>query len=302
MDRTRPNYVALRAGMYTSVQQAFAEARIPWADCFQQDIGDSILVLAPPTVPKGAFAGPLPRALVAALEAHNAEHPPEERIMLRLALHAGEVTFDEFGGVAAPAVIHACRLLNAQQLKDALASSPCALAMIVSDWFYTDVIRHRADYAPEEYRRFGVDVKETSGVGWIRLPGHEWPPELPAPEPRAAEPPVVERAAQSWHATTVLTMPVLRPASPEFYEFVDALEEIPCMQGEHTRSLVVEQLRFAGTVRYFASRRQHITSILRTAIDFDDGVMELVAVISSQETSGSRPLERLLSLLPGGAR
>jgi hypothetical protein len=286
MDRTRPNYVALRAGMYTSVQQAFAEAEIPWAECFQQDVGDSILVLAPSTVPKGAFAGALPRALVAALDAHNAAHPPEERIMLRLALHAGEVTFDEYGGVAAPAVIHACRLLNAQQLKDALAGSPGALAMIVSDWFYTDVIRHRSDYAPEEYRRFEVDVKETSGVGWIRVPGHEWPP-VEGPVVVTTEQPISDRA-----------MP--KPASPEFYDVVAALEDIPCMQNEHTRSLVVDQLWFSGTIRYFPARRAHITSILRTALDFHGGVLELVQVISNMESSDSIPLKRLLSLLTGG--
>src|SRR5262245_62970847 len=118
--------------MYASVERAFAESEIPWEPCFRQDVGDSILVLVPGSVPKGSFAGPLPVALVAALEAHNATHPAEERIQLRLALHAGEVTFDA-NGVAAKAVIEACRLLNAQPLKDALASSGGNLAMICSD-------------------------------------------------------------------------------------------------------------------------------------------------------------------------
>lgn len=294
MDRTRPNYVALRAGMYRSVQQAFAEAGIPWAECFQQDIGDSILALAPSTVPKGAFAGPLPRALVAALDTHNATHPPEERIRLRLALHAGEVTYDDYG-VAAPAIIHACRLLNAQPLKDALARSPGTLAMIVSDWFYTDVIRHRDEYAPWEYRKISVAVKETNGVGWIRLPDHQLPDE-PATELARAE----HRAGTVRTESPVLTVPVLRPASPRFYDAVDALEDIPCMQGEHTRALVVDQLRFAGTIRYMSSRRAHITSILRTALNFEDGLTELVAAIRSLESSGSIPLRRLLSVLTGG--
>src|SRR3954447_20368535 len=62
-DRTRPTYVALRAGMYQSLQQAFAKAGIAWDECFLQDVGDSILALAPSTVPKGAFAGVLPGAL-----------------------------------------------------------------------------------------------------------------------------------------------------------------------------------------------------------------------------------------------
>jgi hypothetical protein len=251
-----------------------------------------VLVLAPGGIPKGAFAGRLPAALAEALHVHNEAHSPAEQIKLRLALHAGEVTFDDYDGVAAPAVIQACRLLNAQQLKDALESSPGALAMIVSDWFYTDVIRHRPEYAPDTYRSVTVVVKEFTDVGWIRLPDHE----LPARPPELVEPPVVVTTESPVFS---VTMP--RPSSPQFFEMVDALEDIPCMQGEHSRTLVIDQLRFAGTVRYFPARRAHIISILRTSCDFPDGVLELVAAISNMESSDSVPLKRLLSLLTGGA-
>jgi hypothetical protein len=290
MDRTRPNYVALRAGMYKSVEQAFAEAGIPWEECYQQDVGDSILALAPPTVPKGAFAGTLPRALVAALNAHNEAHPPEERIKLRLALHAGEVTYDEWGGVAAQAIIHASRLLDAKPLKDALAGSPGTLAMIVSEWFYGEVIRHHVDHEPDAYRKVAVVVKETTTTGWIRLPDHVLPPEPPAPAPA-----VVANGAP------VLAPVLLRPATPEFFQVIEALEEIPCMRDERERSFVVDQLHFSGTVRYFPSRRAHLTSILRTCLDFENGVVELVTAISDQESNGSLPMRRLLALLFGGA-
>jgi hypothetical protein len=289
MDRTRPNYVALRTGMYKSVQQAFAEAGIPWAECYQQDVGDSILALAPATVPKSAFAGVLPRALALALRAHNEAHPPEERIKLRLALHAGEVTYDEYGGVASQAIIHASRLLDAKPLKEALAGSPGTLAMIVSEWFYGEVIRHHVDHEPDAYRKVTVVVKDTTTTGWIRLPDHVLPAEPSAPAP-----------ALVTNGAPVLAPVLLRPASPEFYQVVDALEEIPCMQGEHARNLVVDQLRFAGTVRYFPSRRAHLTSILRTCLDFENGVVELVAAISGQESNGSLPVRRLLALLFGG--
>jgi hypothetical protein len=287
VDRTRPAYVAMRRGMYDSVRRAFAESGIPWEDCFVQDVGDSILVLVSATVPKGAFAGPLPVALVAALSAHNAGHPPDERIKLRLALHAGEVTFDEHG-VASAAVIEACRLLDAQQLRDVLADSPGDLAMICSNWFYTEVIKHRPEYAPETYRQVTVDVKTFTAVGWIRTPGHE----PPAPRESSAVVPAVQHTEAA---------PALRPASPEFFEVVDALEDIPCMQGEHTRGLVLEQLRFSGTIRYLPTRRAHITSILRTCCDFETGVWELVQVISNMEPRDSIPLKRLLSLLFGGS-
>lgn len=294
MDRTRPNYVALRAGMYRAVQQAFDKAGIPWSECFQQDGGDGILALAPATIPKEAFAGILPNALVAALRDHNETHPAEERIKLRLALEAGEVTFDALGGVAAPAIIRASRLLDAPRLKQFLADSPGVLAMIVSDWFYTEVIRHHADHEPDTYRKVTVNVKETATVGWIRLPDHVLPPELPAEVPAAAP----ERVT---NGVPVLKPVLLRSATPEFYQVVDALEELSCMRDERERAQVIDQLEFSGTIRYFPSRRAHLTSILRTCLNFENGVVELATVISSQETRGSQPLERFLRLLFGGS-
>lgn len=295
MSRTRANYVALREGMYSSVEQAFVQSGIPWADCYQEGAGDSILALAPASVGKSAFAEKLPVALVSALQAHNAGHPAEERIRLRLVLHAGEITRDG-RGVTGPAIIHAFRLLESPPLKEALRDSTGVLAIVASAWFYDEVIRHHPEYAPEEYEQVTVDVKETNGFGWIRLPDGER--RTPARSREVERRPVVPAAVRD---EPVILTPVVRPASPEFYQVVDAIEAVPCMQGEHTRNLVVEQLRFAGSVRYFANRRAHVTSILRTCLDFEDGVVQLVTAISGQEPSGSVPLSRLVALLTGAA-
>lgn len=274
----RTDYVAVRAGMYEALERAFADSGIAWDECFRQDVGGSVLVLVPMTVPKGAFAGPLPNALAEALAAHNETHPPEERIELRLALHAGEITFDAYG-VAAPSVVHAARLLKVRLLKDVLAASPGPLALIASDWFYEDVISHHPEYAPETYRR----VKESDDVGWIRVPGHELPPD-PGARPAAG----------------VVTESVLTPASPVFYEVVDALEGIPCLQDDVTRAQVIDELAFGTMVRYFAGRRAHITSILRTSLDFEDGVRALVTAIANHEPGDSVEMKRLLALLTAG--
>jgi hypothetical protein len=294
MSRTRANYVALREGMYSSVEQAFLQSGIPWADCYHESAGDSVLALAPGNVGKAAFAEKLPLALVSALQAHNETHPPEERIRMRLVLHAGEITRHE-RGVTGPAIIHAFRLLDAQPLKDALRESGGVLAIVVSEWFFDEVIRHRPEYAPEEYEQIVVDVKETNAFGYLRLPDGRRPVRLEAREVVTRP---LRRAAR--REEPVLLPSVVRPASPEFYQVVDAIEAIPCMQSEHTRSLVVEQLRFAGSVRYFPNRRAHVTSILRTCLDFEDGVLQLVTAISGQEPSGSIPLDRLVALLTGG--
>ena len=298
VERTRTNHVALREGMYLAVEKAFGESDIPWADCYEEGSGDGILTLAPATVGKSTFAANLPAALVAALGAHNAAHPPEERLRMRMALHAGEVARDG-RGVTGPAVIHTFRLLDSDPIKEALRESTGVLAIIASNWFYEDVISQRPEYAPTEYVRTGVLVKETNGIGWIRLPDGV----RHAPEPVAGPHEVTKvrsTVALPDESPVVVMAPVMLPATPKFYQVVEAIEAIPCMQGEYTRSMVIDHLVFAGAVRYFPNRRAHVTSILRTCLDFEDGVVQLVTAISGQEPSGSLPVKRLVALLTDG--
>ncbi len=168
--RTNPHQVAVRGGLYRAMRDAFGRAGIPWDDCGHEDRGDGVFVLVPAEVPKGLLVESLPSALVTALRAHNGAHPGAERIRLRMALHAGEVRYDEHG-VTAAAVNLAFRLLDARALKAALASSPGVLAVIASSWFFEEVVRHStadaAGYHPVE-----VAVKETMTTGWICLPDH----------------------------------------------------------------------------------------------------------------------------------
>lgn len=177
--RTWSDYAALREGMYTCVGRAFALAGIPVDDCYWESTGDGLLVLAPTTIPRGVFASTLLSALTTALHEHNESRRETERVRLRLVLHAGEITRDVHGPIGR-AIIHARRLLDAEPLREVLANSPGHLAVIVSDWFYTEVVWQRPEYAPRAYRRVGVNVKETSSVGWLRLPERDLPAETAA--------------------------------------------------------------------------------------------------------------------------
>jgi hypothetical protein len=263
--------------MYHCVREAFERPGISWDRCYDEIKGDGMLVLVPPTVSKRIVAGSVLNAFTEAVEAHNQTHEEKEQLAFRVALHAGEVTFDS-RGVTGPAIIHVHRLLDATPLKDAHANSSSTLAVITSDWFYHDVVYHYADCVPEAYRKIDVNVKETSGTGWIRLPGDD----LPAPPPATVDPEPVT---------------VMPRTAPPFFEVVDALEQIPCMRDEHTRTLVVEQLSFAGAVRYAPTRRAHLTSILRTCAGVENGVVELISAISNLEPPDSIPLRRLARLL-----
>lgn len=173
--RTNPHKVSVRAGLYATLRKAFDQAQVSWSvfDC--QDTGDGVFILAPAHVPKALFVDVVPHAVAIALREHNATHPAEEQIRLRMALHAGEVTYDEHG-VTATAVISAFRLLDAPQVKATLAASPGVLALITSGWFFDEVVRHSQDVDPATFRPVWVAVKETSMVGWISRPDHPYPP------------------------------------------------------------------------------------------------------------------------------
>ncbi|MET8847498.1 tetratricopeptide repeat protein [Amycolatopsis sp. NPDC004625] len=61
-------------------------------------------------------------------------------------------------------------------MKTALAESPGTLALIVSTWFFDEVVRSSTVVDPSTFRPVHVAVKETATVGWISLPDHPYPP------------------------------------------------------------------------------------------------------------------------------
>ncbi|MFI5589231.1 hypothetical protein ACIA5G_29540 [Amycolatopsis sp. NPDC051758] len=172
--RTTPHRLALREGLYRALLRAFEDAGVPWRHCRREDCGDGVFVLAPAEIPKGPFVEFLPNALAVALHRHNLTHHPGARIRLRMALHAGEVAYDEHG-VTAPAINQTFRLLDAAPLKDALKSSRGVLALITSAWFFDEVVRHSEGLDPRTFRPVPVAVKETRTTGWISLPDRPYP-------------------------------------------------------------------------------------------------------------------------------
>ncbi|MGK3205817.1 hypothetical protein [Amycolatopsis sp. MEPSY49] len=163
--RTNPNKVRVRRGMYRALERAFVAAAIPWAACRHADLGDGVLVLAPARISKALFADLLLGPLADELAAHNGAHPSPERIRLRLALHAGEVSYDDHG-VTGSSILHAQKLLDAPELKRALGGTTAPLAVIASDWLFDEVIRHSERSCADAYQPVGI---ARCGVAWIRL-------------------------------------------------------------------------------------------------------------------------------------
>jgi hypothetical protein len=171
--RTNDDRLVIRDAMYDALATAFG--RHDWQRCRWEDRGDGVLILVPPEIPKARLVTGLPDRLEAALARHNSamedrggERAAATQIGLRVAVHAGEVTFDRHGVVGA-AIDHTFRLVDAPPLKMALASSLDACALVVSDWFYSDVVYHHQDARPDRYRHVGCEVKDTELSAWVRI-------------------------------------------------------------------------------------------------------------------------------------
>ncbi|GAA4533437.1 hypothetical protein [Amycolatopsis samaneae] len=166
--RNNTNMVRVRHGLYLAMRHAFDTAGIVWESCRREDRGDGILVLAPADIPKTLFADHLPDTLLDALAGHNRIHPGEEQIRLRLAIHAGEINYDEHG-VTGASIVHAFRILDSAELKQALEETAAVLAFAGSGWFFDEVIRHSERSRAQDYRATDITNKETTTRAWIRL-------------------------------------------------------------------------------------------------------------------------------------
>ncbi len=164
----------VRRGLYDALQHSFDTAGIPWHRCRREDRGDGVLILVPADVPKALFVERLPATLANALTMHNQRHPAVEQILLRLALHAGEIVEDEHG-VTSSSLNHTFRILDAETVKTAFAGSAGVLAIIGSLWFFDEVIRQSDWSEAGSYVSLDVRHKETETRAWIRVVGRPRP-------------------------------------------------------------------------------------------------------------------------------
>jgi hypothetical protein len=172
--RRNSDRVLIRRAMYQSLAGAFRWR--DWVKCYYEDRGDGVLLLVHPRVPKGWLVTMLPEKLEEALVHHNvtmAQQNPARtaatEVRLRVAVNAGEVTFDRHGVVGA-AIDDTFRLADAEPLKKAFAKSDDVCGLIVSDWFYRDVVYHHADARPDSYQHIDCRVKQTPISAWMRVP------------------------------------------------------------------------------------------------------------------------------------
>jgi hypothetical protein len=175
--------LAIRDALYGVLIGSFNDAHLPWEECLHEDRGDGILVIIPAKMPSATVVDPLLDHIKAGLRHHNRLASDAASIQLRVAVHIGEVHSDAYG-LAGGAVNHLFRLLDAPIFKRALADSGVDVGLIVSDYYFENVVKHGPGMIdPATFQSVAVEVKQTRAHGWIHLPGAAVAPRA-ATEPR----------------------------------------------------------------------------------------------------------------------
>ncbi|WP_067456262.1 hypothetical protein [Actinomadura macra] len=158
----------VRSGLYQILHCAFGHVGAPPTAYYRQDYGDGVLAIFPPTIPADTIAA-LPLWLHREIRRYNKCASPIAHIQLRAAFHVGPVYWDDHGAYG-QAVIHAARLIDAQPVREALASTGADLAFVISGLVYNDVIQHHPQLADPPYRSLTARVKESTITAWLTLP------------------------------------------------------------------------------------------------------------------------------------
>jgi class 3 adenylate cyclase len=142
-----------------------------FGSCSIEDCGDGLLMVIRPDIPTQRVVECLVNALPPALRRHNDTYAQAVRIQLRIAIDVGPVVSDSVG-VSGQAIIRTARLLDASDLKAAMAETGANLGIIVSEFVYDTAIR-QADgpVDPARYIPVQANVKESSIPAWMQLIG-----------------------------------------------------------------------------------------------------------------------------------
>ncbi|MFC0863370.1 hypothetical protein ACFHYQ_13810 [Sphaerimonospora cavernae] len=164
--------VAVQSRLRTLTEASCRWAGVDISRCEYQPSGDGILVIFAPGIDEGRAVPRLLQGLADGLRHGNTLDWPGDRMRLRAALGQGTVRVAPNGYVGR-AVVTVSRLVDAQQLRAALAARPDRdLAVIVTDDLYHDM-RHDAPARTEEpYERVRVSIpgKGFEVDAWISVP------------------------------------------------------------------------------------------------------------------------------------
>ncbi|WP_347403640.1 hypothetical protein [Solwaraspora sp. WMMD406] len=150
-----------------------------------QQGGDGELAILPQGTSERAVLARLTPVFDRLLRETNRGLSSEARIRLRVAVHEGPVHLNGANGFPSEAVVTVCRLVDSPQLKAALRQFPqAAVALIVSDRLYQDIVRQYQDLRPDHFQRVTARIadKDFEAAAWIYVPGESLAPASAQPE------------------------------------------------------------------------------------------------------------------------
>jgi hypothetical protein len=165
-DRTAPRQREIQQRLSWLMHETMVAAGVPPAQADIQSSGDGMNVVLPAHVPD---LGTFPRKMIEfanRLRTDNEAH--SDRIRVRMAADVGPVGPAALGH-AGPTVVRFCRLVDSDQLRDAVTRNPGAdLVVAVSDWLYENLIRPGYSAIDERaFTREQVVAKRYQAVAWL---------------------------------------------------------------------------------------------------------------------------------------
>ncbi|GAA1340685.1 hypothetical protein GCM10009647_084350 [Streptomyces sanglieri] len=170
----------LRRMLYDLADRALLAAGIDETRRRRADRGDSVMELIDANCSVISLLRALLTEVPAQLHSRNRRASASARMRLRGVVASGYVAVDGLDGWVGSDLNHACRLLDAEVLRNALRERADDFALCVSDQVYRGIVQHSHTGVPAEvFRSVTVDSKNGPLPAWLHGP-------VPAEHPRPA--------------------------------------------------------------------------------------------------------------------
>ncbi|MFJ2648680.1 hypothetical protein ACIO1C_18345 [Streptomyces sp. NPDC087420] len=170
-DRDDVEQGILRRMLYDVADRTLDAAHVDEAQRSRADRGDSVMELIAPDVPVSTLLRAVLTELPDQLRNTNRLASSSAQIRLRVVLAGGYVAVDPLGGWVGSDLNHACRLLDADELRAALGDRTDDFALCVSDSIYQGVVRHgHLGIRPEDFHSITPDSKNGPLSAWLHGP------------------------------------------------------------------------------------------------------------------------------------
>ena len=170
-DRDAVESAYLRRALYDITDRVLAAAGIDEGQRQRTDRGDSVIEIMDPSVSVIALLRVLLSETPEQLRAINRMASSSVQLKLRGVLATGQVVGDNHNGWEGSDLNHACRLLEAKPMRDALRDSFHNFVLGIPEHMYEGIVRRKQPgVPPESFERVMFNTKEGKATAWLTTP------------------------------------------------------------------------------------------------------------------------------------